>query len=223
MAPIPAHALQNYAASKIVIINSSALMRLGIATTLREAPRLADSQIMEFASVIQAGAALTDCGAGDLVLLDVTGWGAMERGDGPLLKLRAARVTVALMSTADPSTMRLLEVRGLSGIISPDCDPKTLAGAVGDLMAGRTCFKPGAQSDPPHGLGRLSHRQFEILELMTRGLLNKQIAWELGLTEGTVKSHVSAILEKLGCDRRTQAIATFMQSLGVGRNESMVA
>ena len=223
MAPIPAHALKTYAVNKIVIIHSSALMRLGIATTLREASRLADAQIMEFASVVQAGAALTDCGAGDLVLLDVSGWGAMERGDGPLLKLRAARVTVALMSTADPSTMRLLEVRGLSGIISPDCDPKTLAGSVADLMAGRTVFKAGAQSEPPHGLGRLSHRQFEILELMTRGLLNKQIAWELGLTEGTVKSHVSAILEKLGCDRRTQAIATFMQSLGVGRNESMVA
>jgi DNA-binding NarL/FixJ family response regulator len=63
----------------------------------------------------------------------------------------------------------------------------------------------------------LSNRQFEILELMTRGLLNKQIAWELGLTEGTVKSHVSAILEKLGCDRRTQAITTFMHSVGVGR------
>ena len=51
-----------------------------------------------------------------------------------------------------------------------------------------------------------------ILELMTRGLLNKQIAWELGLTEGTVKSHVSAILEKLGCSRRTQAITAFMLS-----------
>ena len=69
---------------------------------------------------------------------------------------------------------------------------------------------------PPTGMSKLSSRQVEILELMTRGLLNKQIAWELGVTEGTVKSHVSAILEKLGCDRRTQAIAAFLQSLGVG-------
>ena len=62
----------------------------------------------------------------------------------------------------------------------------------------------------------LSVRQLEILELMTRGLLNKQIAWELGLTEGTVKSHVSAILEKLGCSRRTQAIAAFLANAGGG-------
>jgi DNA-binding NarL/FixJ family response regulator len=58
---------------------------------------------------------------------------------------------------------------------------------------------------------------------MTRGLLNKQIAWELGLTEGTVKSHVSAILDKLGCDRRTQAITAFMQCFGVAQERAAVA
>jgi DNA-binding NarL/FixJ family response regulator len=57
----------------------------------------------------------------------------------------------------------------------------------------------------------LSPRQFQILELMATGLLNKQIAWELGLTEGTIKSHVSSILEKMKCSRRTQAIADFLQ------------
>ena len=58
----------------------------------------------------------------------------------------------------------------------------------------------------------LSPRQLQILGLMAKGLLNKQIAWELGLTEGTIKSHVSAILEKLKCSRRTQAIASYIQS-----------
>ena len=56
---------------------------------------------------------------------------------------------------------------------------------------------------------------------MTRGLLNKQIAWELGLTEGTVKSHVSAILDKLGCDRRTQAITAYMKSTGLAAVPAM--
>ena len=52
------------------------------------------------------------------------------------------------------------------------------------------------------------------------GYINQEIVklafWELGLTEGTVKSHVSAILEKLGCSRRTQAIAAFLASAGGG-------
>ena len=45
---------------------------------------------------------------------------------------------------------------------------------------------------------------------MSRGRLNKQIAYDLGISEGTVKSHVSSILRKLGVERRTQAIATFI-------------
>jgi DNA-binding NarL/FixJ family response regulator len=52
------------------------------------------------------------------------------------------------------------------------------------------------------GLARLSRRQFEILELMTGGLLNKQIAGQLGVSEATVKAHVSSILVKLNCSRR---------------------
>jgi len=65
--------------------------------------------------------------------------------------------------------------------------------------------------DVMHKIKNLSPRQFQILELMSKGLLNKQIAWELGLTEGTIKSHVSSILERMKCNRRTQAIADFLQ------------
>jgi DNA-binding NarL/FixJ family response regulator len=65
--------------------------------------------------------------------------------------------------------------------------------------------------DLARNVKNLSPRQYQILELMATGLLNKQIAWELGLTEGTIKSHVSSILEKMKCNRRTQAIADFLQ------------
>jgi len=128
-------------------------------------------------------------------------------------------VSVALVACTDDSAHRLLQLRGVAGVVSPDCEARELELAVSEIADGKTYFKHENRLAPATGMAKLSSRQVEILELMTRGLLNKQIAWELGVTEGTVKSHVSAILEKLGCDRRTQAIAAFLQSLGVGSQQ----
>ena len=52
----------------------------------------------------------------------------------------------------------------------------------------------------------LPPRQRQVLELIAKGLLNKQIAYELGVSEATIKAHVSAVLQKLGVDSRTQAV-----------------
>ncbi|MDP8917534.1 MAG: response regulator transcription factor, partial [Pseudomonadota bacterium] len=55
-------------------------------------------------------------------------------------------------------------------------------------------------------LGTLTPQQVRVLTMLSEGLLNKQIAYELGVSEATVKAHVSAILDKLGVDSRTQAV-----------------
>ncbi len=55
-------------------------------------------------------------------------------------------------------------------------------------------------------LGTLTPQQVRVLMMLSEGLLNKQIAYELGVSEATVKAHVSAILDKLGVDSRTQAV-----------------
>ena len=52
----------------------------------------------------------------------------------------------------------------------------------------------------------MSLPQYRVLMLLGEGLLNKQIAWELSLSEATIKAHVSAILQKLGVESRTQAV-----------------
>ena len=147
-------------------------------------------------------------------------WSALEKDTTGLRDhARAERVAILLVASTDESAHRLLQLRGVSGVVTPDCDAHELEVAVSEIVDGRTYFKTEDRLAPATGMSKLSSRQVEILELMTRGLLNKQIAWELGVTEGTVKSHVSAILEKLGCDRRTQAIAAFLQSLGVGTKD----
>ena len=55
-------------------------------------------------------------------------------------------------------------------------------------------------------LASLTPQQIRVLMMVSEGLLNKQIAYELGVSEATVKAHVSAILDKLGVDSRTQAV-----------------
>jgi DNA-binding NarL/FixJ family response regulator len=55
-------------------------------------------------------------------------------------------------------------------------------------------------------LARLTPQQVRVLMMLSGGLLNKQIAYELGVSEATVKAHVSAILQKLGVESRTQAV-----------------
>jgi DNA-binding NarL/FixJ family response regulator len=206
--------------SKIIIIQAVPLMRLAIGAILTEAFQVAGAQIETFATVAAASVILTSLQGGDVIIADVQAWSVLDkdRNADHVPAFQSHGTALALVTNADDNGTRLLRSRGVSGIIPPDAEPQAFVDLLKELMLGRTSFRKIA---PPQalssGLDRLSNRQFEILELMTRGLLNKQIAWELGLTEGTVKSHVSAILEKLGCDRRTQAITTFMHSVGIGR------
>lgn len=53
----------------------------------------------------------------------------------------------------------------------------------------------------------LTPRELEVLQLLSEGLLNKEIAWKLGITEHTVKFHVASLLEKLNASSRTEAVA----------------
>jgi DNA-binding NarL/FixJ family response regulator len=55
-------------------------------------------------------------------------------------------------------------------------------------------------------LGTLTPQQVRVLMMLSDGLMNKQIAYELSISEATVKAHVSAILQKLDVDSRTQAV-----------------
>ncbi len=204
-------------ASSLIILHAAPLMRLGMKNALHMYASLSGRAIHHGARVAEVAEAIRAARRGTVILCDVTSWTALERDPGGLRDhVRAEGVAICLVACTDESAYRLLQLRGVSGVVTPECDGSELELAVSEIAAGRTYFKMEDRLAPATGMAKLSSRQVEILELMTRGLLNKQIAWELGVTEGTVKSHVSAILDKLGCDRRTQAITAFLQSLGVG-------
>jgi len=89
-------------------------------------------------------------------------------------------------------------------------------GHIESLMSGsfeaRQAEQQPRESDSVGSLGKLSEREYEIVELVAKGLDNKEIAGILFISEGTVRNHISAILTKLDLKNRTQLAIRFYQS-----------
>ncbi|MCW8107943.1 response regulator transcription factor [Alteromonas ponticola] len=85
--------------------------------------------------------------------------------------------------------------------------PENLSGALPDVQN-------TAQEEFAHRVTQLTPHQFTVLRLIAEGLLNKQIAYQLDISESTVKQHVSAVLRKLNVINRTQAGIVFKQVVG---------
>jgi DNA-binding NarL/FixJ family response regulator len=146
----------------------------------------------------------------DLILLDLTMPGV--RGFSGLMYLRAQYPSVPIVVVSandDPGVIRRCMDFGALGFI-----PKTLGiEAMRDAIM--RVFEGGVWTPPDIDLGTgsdantadlLTRQQVRVLMMLSEGLLNKQIAYELGVSEATVKAHVSAILQKLGVESRTQAV-----------------
>lgn len=97
---------------------------------------------------------------------------------------------------------------GVQGYVQADCSIEVLQHAVRALQAGQRFLCSAAAARMAEGLAheRLTPRETEVLALLAEGLDNKSIALRLDLSLGTVKSHVKAILDKLGARSRTHAV-----------------
>lgn len=130
---------------------------------------------------------------------------------------------VALVDYADRRPLQDARNRGARAALTLDMGTAQLSAALSAIVGGRawwpvvTAGADVAELPPMRRLDTLSGQQFRVLDLMSQGRLNKQIAYDLGISEGTVKSHVSSILRKLGVERRTQAIAAFITTGDVAR------
>ncbi|MES0034542.1 response regulator transcription factor [Mesorhizobium sp. M0046] len=152
----------------------------------------------------------------DLVLLDLSMPGAS--GLSGLISLRGIHPAVPMMVVSahdDPVTIRRALDLGASGFISKSASMEEIRNAVQSVLAGDIAAPAGVDlgverdpeiSDLIKRLRALTPQQTRVLGMLAEGLLNKQIAYELGVSEATIKAHVSAILQKLGVDSRTQAV-----------------
>jgi DNA-binding NarL/FixJ family response regulator len=152
----------------------------------------------------------------DLILLDLSMPGV--QGFSGLIYLRAQHpeVPVVIVSaTEEPMVIRRAIEFGASGFIPKSLDVDSIGTAIQTVLAGDTWTPPDIDlsatedretADLVRRLATLTPQQVRVLSMLSEGLLNKQIAYELGVSEATVKAHVSAILDKLGVDSRTQAV-----------------
>ncbi len=168
----------------------------------------------------------------DLVLLDLTMPGV--QGFSGLLFLRADYPQVPVMVVSandDPGVVRRCIGFGALGFMPKTLDAEQMALAVQSVLDGNVWVPQGidlnaSQDTETAGtikrLLTLTPQQVRVLMMLSEGLLNKQIAYELGVSEATVKAHVSAILQKLDVDSRTQAVilAAKIAATGWSPNEA---
>jgi DNA-binding NarL/FixJ family response regulator len=160
----------------------------------------------------------------DLVLLDLNMPGV--RGFSGLMYLRAqypGLPVVVVSASDDPAVIRRCMEFGASGFIPKTLGVDAMRQAIARVLQGELWTPPDVDLARPADaetaalitrLSSLTPQQVRVLMMLSGGLLNKQIAYELGVSEATVKAHVSAILQKLGVESRTQAV------IAAGRIES---
>ncbi len=168
----------------------------------------------------------------DLILLDLNMPGAS--GHSAIVGLSAVQASIPIIvvsASESPETIRRAIELGAVGYIAKSASMETIREAIEKVLDGEVWVPPdidlGTETDPEisdliERLGTLTPQQTRVLTMIGEGLLNKQIAYELGVSEATIKAHVSAVLTKLNVDSRTQAVI-LLSKLGSSRGASLAA
>jgi DNA-binding NarL/FixJ family response regulator len=124
--------------------------------------------------------------------------------------------TVIVSATDDPVVIRRSIQHGASGFIPKSSPISTLESGIRAVLDGEVWVPAGIdplddrldteEANVAAAVSSLTPHQFRVLMMLGEGLLNKQIAYQLGVSEATIKAHVTAILRKMGVHNRTQAV-----------------
>ena len=188
-----------------------------------------DGDIYEAEDLQQATDMLHENQAIELVFLDLTMPG--NNGLTGLLHLRNQfpnTLVVIVSAQDDVSLIKKAVALGSCGYIPKSTPLPEIAKAVEAILNGETWLPSDvsleSESDNANENGflqrmsQLTPHQFTVLKMMADGMLNKQIAYELSISESTVKQHASAVLRKLGVINRTQAGVLFKQAMQSDEN-----
>jgi len=136
------------------------------------------------------------------------------QGCAPLVRLRSRLPHVPLLAVGmdeDPGVVARTRQFGASGFVPMACSAAALAATIEAVAAGRGWPAPASPRRAQAAVRAwrpvdlLTPQQLRVLQLVADGLPNKKIGHTLGLSENTVRCHVTAILSKLECQSRTQA------------------
>ncbi|MCX7328745.1 MAG: response regulator transcription factor [Hyphomicrobiales bacterium] len=206
--------MSNETSPCILIADDHPLFRGALRQALTSA--LPGTKLLEAGSFDEVTKMLAAGSEADLILLDLTMPGV--QGLSGLLFLRADYPQVPVMVVSandDPGVVRRCIEFGALGFMPKTLDADQMAVAVQSVLDGNVWvpegsdFSGGQDNETAETIKRLmslTPQQVRVLMMLSEGLLNKQIAYELSVSEATVKAHVSAILQKLDVDSRTQAV-----------------
>ncbi len=202
---------------RVIIVDDQELFRRGLTMLLAAEP---DIEVVGEAGDGQAGVALAESAAPDVVLLDVR----MPRLSGieacqAIKELVPAAKLIMLTVSDEEADLYEAVKSGASGYLLKDSSIEQVAQAVRVVADGQSLISPSmavklidefkALSRPdPQGSGalRITDRELQVLRLVATGMNNRDIAAELFISENTVKNHVRNILEKLQLHSRMEAV-----------------
>jgi DNA-binding NarL/FixJ family response regulator len=176
-----------------------------------------DAAVAKATSIETARSALDGRGPFDLMLLDLSMPGTRGLEGVIELRTRYPKLPIVVVSALDdPRIIHEVLQCGVAGYISKSTRGSDLGRALNDAMDGVVVVPKDYQPPTSNGasgasdlaarIATLTPQQVRVLHMLRQGLLNKQIAYDLGVGETTVKAHVSEILRKLKVSSRTQAV-----------------
>jgi DNA-binding NarL/FixJ family response regulator len=179
----------------VLIAASSPVGRVGLKSVVEEMPGCVVAGSTSPGELVEHALELHP----DAILWQI----APDEDAAPLRSLQRQN-TILLTSNAPLELIRA----GAHGVLPPDASPSQIEVALQAAAAGLGVFSPRHLDSPAASRisSALTARETEVLRMIAEGLANKEIAWRLGISEHTVKFHVSALLGKLGAGSRAEAI-----------------
>lgn len=216
---------------RILVIDDHTLFRVGLQGLLEHR----GIQVVAAVGDGQEGLALAEQLRPDVVLLDMRMPGMDGLGVLRHLRQSGLKMPIAMLTTSSNEQDLVEALRsGAQGYLIKDMEPDDLVVALRDIVAGKTVVAPDlapvlakvvqgesvtARDASP--FSELTPRESEILGLLAEGQSNKAIARNLGISDGTVKLHVKAILRKLGVHSRVEAaVIAVEQGLRTNRTDN---
>ncbi|NSX33092.1 response regulator transcription factor [Brevundimonas vesicularis] len=191
---------------RIVVADDHPLFRAALRSAVDKAAP--GAEVVECASLAEARAAMV-AGPVDLLLLDLKL--SDSEGMAGLAAVRAEQPTVpvaVVSASEDAPVVRHALGLGAAGFIPKSSSLPQMVEAIAAILAGDSWAPdvPEADDDLAGRVASLTPSQLRILEGLKAGRLNKQIAFDLGVSEATIKAHLTSVFRKLGVHNRTQAV-----------------
>lgn len=204
-------------ATRVLVVDDHALFRKGVASLLSDTEGFTVvGEARDGREAVAKAHALTP----DVVLMDIymSGMDGLEAARRIKQTVPSVRIVMLTVSEEDQNLFEALKA-GAHGYLLKSVEPEELFRTLRGIVRGEAFLTPsmatkllnelarrtGVEAVTP--AGRMSPREREVLELLTRGVVNKEIAATLRISENTVKNHLKSIMEKLHAENRVQVVA----------------